>query len=38
MPQGTIQSNLAAFREGVKLGRDLKKHIAFQEIEGPIEV
>lgn len=38
MPQGTIQSNLVAFREGVKLGRDLKRNIVFQELEGPVEV
>jgi 2-oxoglutarate ferredoxin oxidoreductase subunit gamma len=38
MPQGTIRSNLVAFRAGVKLGRDLKKTITFQEIEGPVEV
>jgi len=38
MPRGTIQSNLAAFREGVKLGGTLKKKIKFQELEGPVEV
>jgi 2-oxoglutarate ferredoxin oxidoreductase subunit gamma len=38
MPEGTIQSNLSAFRQGFKLGRDLKKNIVFQEIEGPVEV
>jgi 2-oxoglutarate ferredoxin oxidoreductase subunit gamma len=38
MPQGTIRSNLVAFWAGVKLGRDLKKTITFQEIEGPVEV
>jgi len=38
MPQGTVRSNLAAFREGVKLGRDLNKNFRFQEIEGPVEV
>ena len=38
MPQGTIESNLVAFREGVKLGRSLKKRITFQELEGPLEV
>jgi hypothetical protein len=38
MPRGTIQSNLAAFREGVKLGGTLKKNIKFQELEGPVEV
>jgi len=38
MPQGTIQSNLAAFREGMKLGSALKKKSTFQEIEGPAEV
>ena len=38
MPQGTIQSNLAAFREGVKLGSALKKKSTFQDIEGPVEV
>ena len=38
MPQGTIESNLIAFREGVKLGRNLKKRIVFQELEGPVEV
>jgi len=38
MPQGTIQSNLAAFREGIKLGSALKKTTTFQEVEGPVEV
>jgi 2-oxoglutarate ferredoxin oxidoreductase subunit gamma len=38
MPQGTVESNLVAFREGAKLGRDLKKRITFHEIEGPLEV
>ena len=38
MPQGTVQANLVAFREGVRLGRDLKKRITFHEIEGPVEV
>jgi len=38
MPQGTIRSNLAAFREGIKLGNDLKKNMKLQEIEGPAEV
>lgn len=38
MPRGTIQSNLAAFREGIKLGSALKKTTAFQEVEGPVEV
>jgi 2-oxoglutarate ferredoxin oxidoreductase subunit gamma len=38
MPQGTVESNLVAFREGVKLGRNLKKRITFQELEGPVEV
>jgi 2-oxoglutarate ferredoxin oxidoreductase subunit gamma len=38
MPEGTIQSNLAAFREGIKLGGALKKTNTFQEVEGPVEV
>jgi len=38
VPQGTIRPNLAAFREGVKLGSALKKKNTFQDIEGPIEV
>jgi len=38
MPQGTIQSNLAAFRAGIKLGSALKDNIVFQEVEGPVEV
>jgi 2-oxoglutarate ferredoxin oxidoreductase subunit gamma len=38
MPQGTVESNLVAFREGVKLGRNLKKRITFQELEGPVEL
>jgi 2-oxoglutarate ferredoxin oxidoreductase subunit gamma len=38
MPQGTVRSNLAAFRQGVKLGRELKENIIFQEVEGPVEV
>jgi 2-oxoglutarate ferredoxin oxidoreductase subunit gamma len=38
MPHGTIQSNLAAFQEGNRLGSVLKKKNTFQEIEGPVEV
>jgi len=38
MPKDTIQSNLAAFRAGIKLGSALKKTNTFQEIEGPVEV
>ncbi len=38
MPRGTVQSNLAAFREGIKLGNALKDKTTYQEIEGPVEV
>jgi len=38
MPPGTIQSNLAVFRQGIKLGSTLKKTNTFQEVEGPVEV
>ncbi len=38
MPQGTVRSNLAAFREGIKLGNALKQTTTFQEMEGPVEV
>lgn len=38
MPLGTVQSNLAAFQEGIKLANGLKKSLTFQEIEGSLEV
>lgn len=37
-PPGTIQLNLLAFQEGLKLTRRLKKSLKFYEIEGAIEV
>jgi 2-oxoglutarate ferredoxin oxidoreductase subunit gamma len=38
VPRGTIKLNLAAFREGIKLGSALKNKSTFQEMEGPAEV
>jgi hypothetical protein len=38
MPPDTVQANLAAFQEGIKLAKALKKGLTFQEVEGSIEV
>ena len=38
IPQGAVLPNLAAFQEGIKLARSLKKSLIFQEIEGSVEV
>jgi len=37
-PAGITQLNLAAFQEGLKLARRLKKSLKFEEIEGVTEV
>jgi len=38
MPPGTIQLNLSALQEGLKLARRLKSSLKFDEIEGATEV
>jgi len=38
MPPGTVQANLAAFQEGVRLASPFKTGLSFQEIEGSVEV
>lgn len=38
MPPDIVQLNLQALREGLKLASNLKKNLAFQEVEGVTEV